>query len=272
MLQTTTKKKAATRSTKTSKKAAKKAAKKVAKRYKKASKKANKAVKQLRSSVKPSGTRDKVIEIPALEIRALEITVEALTPLVVNRWSEKAKKWILDSHMGKAKTKLPPKVPEDDFEAAKYLNAKGQDCINTLFFKKAIVAAARFAGNDVKMTVLRGSVFTRPPKGVCTGDPRVSTGSLVPLKFSSCEMREDMVRVGGALKGKPDVRFRPQYNDWSCTFVIEYNASMLTDEQIVNLIRLAGFSEGICEWRPSCDGDFGRFAIASVREAGVRSV
>lgn len=102
------------------------------------------------------------------------------------------------------------------------------------------------------MTVIRGALFVE--------------GDLLPLKFKSCNMREDMVRVG---MGTADLRYRPEYTDWSVDLTIEYNSNVLQAEQVLNLIRLAGFSVGICEWRPEKNGDFGRFDIdmKSTKEA-----
>jgi hypothetical protein len=136
------------------------------------------------------------------------------------------------------------KDPVADFKGAKYLNAKGKDCVPAIAFKSAIVSAARYA-DDMKMTVLRGALFVE--------------GDMIPITFDDCVMREDMVRVG---MGTADMRYRPEYQGWKCQLVISYNSSMMSLAQIVNLVKLAGFSVGICEWRPEKDGQFGRFDVA----------
>ena len=71
-------------------------------------------------------------------------------------------------------------------------------------------------------------------------------------------MREDMVRVG---MGTADIRFRGEVSDWSIDFIIEYNPTVISCEQILGLLDLAGFSVGIGEWRPQRSGDYGRFKI-----------
>jgi len=193
----------------------------------------------------------KVIEIPNLTNKRVSMTVVSKTPLIVHAWSEKALRQMRDKQQGAAKLKKAPKDPKEDFEGAKYKDEKGRDCVRAAFFKNAIVSACRYA-EDLKMTVIRGALFVE--------------GDMLPIKFKKCQMREDTVRVG---MGTADLRYRPEYSDWSVDLIVEYNSTVLTPAQIVNLVRLAGFSVGICEWRPEKNGDFGRFEVDlnSVKEA-----
>ena len=71
-------------------------------------------------------------------------------------------------------------------------------------------------------------------------------------------MREDMVKVG---MGSADLRYRAEFKEWSMTFQVRYNRSMLTAEQIINLFNIAGFGNGIGEWRPQRNGAFGMFHV-----------
>lgn len=191
------------------------------------------------------------IELPTINTKRVAVRVVGKTALIVHAWSEKAKRQMRDKQQKRAKMAKEAKDPNADFEGAKYLDANGKDCVRAAFFKNAIVSACRYA-EDLKMTVIRGALFVE--------------GDLLPLKFKSCNMREDMVRVG---MGTADLRYRPEYTDWSVDLTIEYNSNVLQAEQVLNLIRLAGFSVGICEWRPEKNGDFGRFDIdmKSTREA-----
>jgi hypothetical protein len=42
---------------------------------------------------------------------------------------------------------------------------------------------------------------------------------------------------------------------------IQYNARAISQDQLLNLINLGGFSVGVGEWRPERSGDFGRFRV-----------
>ena len=72
------------------------------------------------------------------------------------------------------------------------------------------------------------------------------------------EMREDMVRVG---MGVADIRYRGEFKEWSATFQVKYNASVISLEQLVNLFNLGGFACGLGEWRPEKGGAFGMYHI-----------
>jgi hypothetical protein len=190
----------------------------------------------------------KTIELPDIEIEELPLRLVGLSPLIVHAWSKKAITQMRDKQQKLATGPKAAKDPEADFEGAKYLDPKTKkDSIRAHFIKNAIVSACRFA-DDMKMTVLRGAMFVE--------------GDYLPLKFSECRMREDTVRVG---QGTADLRYRPEYLDWSCDIVVSYNANVLSAEQVANLVRLAGFSVGLCEWRPERNGIFGRFGVEALK-------
>lgn len=197
-----------------------------------------------------------------MEIRRVKLPIIGISPLITHAWSEKAKKQMRDKQQRGAKSGKEAKDPNADFKAAKYTDAKGNDCVPVLAFKNAIVSAARFAGKDLPMTVLRGAFFIH-------GDAKGADGSdLVKLTYGECRMREDMVRVG---MGTADMRYRPEYTDWSVVLTLEYNEGVISVDQIVGLVKLAGFSVGICEWRPERDGQHGRFDVdmAKLTEAAA---
>jgi hypothetical protein len=79
--------------------------------------------------------------------------------------------------------------------------------------------------------------------------------------------REDVVRVGN---GGTDLRYRPQFTEWSTTLEVTYVKSMLTRESVLSLIEAGGLGVGVGEWRPEKRGDMGTFIIDQTREVEVR--
>ena len=51
------------------------------------------------------------------------------------------------------------------------------------------------------------------------------------------------------------IRTRPRFPEWSVLFEAEYVPTALSREEIIELFQLAGFREGLGDWRPK----FGRF-------------
>lgn len=78
-------------------------------------------------------------------------------------------------------------------------------------------------------------------------------------------MREDMVQIGGMSK-VADIRYRGEFPTWRAKLNIRYNASAISPEQILTMLNLGGFANGVGEWRPSRDGSFGTFHVASADE------
>lgn len=192
------------------------------------------------------------VELPALKIKRATLSIVGISPLLTHAWDEKSKEQMRAKQQKQAKMAKAAKDPVACFNGAKYLDLEGRDCVPVLAFKNAIVSASRFIGKELPMTVLRGALFVR-------GQTRNAKGEdLIVLEFERCEMREDMVRVG---MGTADMRYRPEYHGWKVKLPIEYNENVVSLAQIVNLVRLAGFSVGICEWRPEKDGQHGRFDV-----------
>lgn len=188
--------------------------------------------------------QQRTIYIPARQIAHLEITLVGDSPLICHRWSEKAKKEMLDKQMKRAKTAKEAKDPQADYEASLYPYPGGGYGFPAVAFKAAAVGACRFA-DGIKMTEARGAFHI--------------VGELVRIEGTP-QPREDMVRVG---MGTADIRYRGEFPEWRATVSVDFNPAALSAEQIINLFDLAGFGVGVGEWRPERDGSYGRFHVLS---------
>ena len=81
-------------------------------------------------------------------------------------------------------------------------------------------------------------------------------------------MREDVTRVG---MGGTDLRYRPEFTEWSTEVELTFVKSMLTRESVLSLIEAGGMGVGVGEWRPEKKGDFGTYAIDETRDVEVLS-
>lgn len=201
------------------------------------------------------------IEITAPDIRQFEVAVIGDSRLVIHRWSEKAKKIILDKQMGKARGKKDRKIPEEDFKDAQYVSTKGWQGIPSASFKKSMVGACRYV-EGLPMTQARGVL-----RVLSEGTDKRDGTDLVRLYGDGPHMREDMVRIDN---GKTtDIRHRPEFRTWHCWVTITYNNNIISEEQLMNLLSLAGLHVGIMEGRPGAPKntmDWGTFHIAGPKE------
>ena len=209
-----------------------------------------------------------IIEIKPINIVTTTVRIAGDTPLIMHRWSEKAKRMILEKQMKKTKSSAKEaKNPIEDFiESIYWMEGKPSEyteeafeeaCKNGARFgfpvtaiKQATISSAYRNGITKDMASLRGAFFI------------AGEGSELLAEVNGCTptMREDMVRVG---MGVADIRFRGEFASWYMDLQVSYNANgayML--DQIINLINVGGFSCGIGEWRPEKDGNYGMYHVA----------
>jgi hypothetical protein len=199
------------------------------------------------SAAKKKTAAPQTIELPALDIQQMKITLIGDSPLICHAWSEKAKRAMLEKQMKKATPRKEAKDPKADYQESLYKMPGGKYGFPAAAFKSALVSACRFV-EGIPMTVLRGAVHV--------------IGEMVQVDGAPA-MREDMVRVG---MGTADIRFRGEFKKWKAVLNVQFNARVLSPEQIANLFNTAGFGVGVGEWRPERNGSYGRFHVASSKE------
>lgn len=184
------------------------------------------------------------IVLPKLDTPVIEITVQGTSPLITHAWSEKAKKMMRDKQQGKASAGKENKDPQKEMEGALYRTRDGKPGIPAISFKNAAVTACTSLGKSTISKVMARQAFH-------------VLGDILPIE-GDFHCREDMVRVG---MGTADIRYRPCWNEWKVTLRVQYNARVISAEQLVNLFNIAGFAVGVCEWRPECNGQNGCFRV-----------
>lgn len=204
------------------------------------------------------------IEIDRIAAETLSVPIIGTSPLIVHNFSEKSKRQMLDAQQGKKKVKVV-RDPQEEYEAAFY-RIHDEDGIKrygfpVTAFKAATTGAARFYGKDVSMTSLRQFMFMR---GILTkADPQ----QLVEI-HGDPQMREDVVRLGGPSRSA-DLRYRPEFPEWSATLTVTYVTSSLSRQSVLSLIDAGGMGIGVGEWRPEKRGEFGTYMVDPNREVEI---
>jgi hypothetical protein len=197
------------------------------------------------------------VSIDKLAEETIRVPIIGTSPLIIHRFSEKAKRQMLDAMQGR-KTPKTVKDPQAEYEAAAYKFEDGGYGFPVIGFKAATISAARFYGKDVTMAALRQFVFFR-------GEVGKDGQQLARIKGEPV-LREDVVRVG---RGGADLRYRPEFREWSTTLEITYIKSVITQSSVLSLVDAGGLGVGIGEWRPEKSGDFGTYRIDTDKKVEV---
>ncbi len=202
------------------------------------------------ATAKASANKLTSLEIKRPKIDTMEVPIRGTSPLIVHNWSEKSKKEMRDKQQKKATKAREARDPDAEYKATLYYHPDspimepGKDAIyafKSIAFKLSMVRAAKILGIPMTETRL---LFMIPGEFVkIDGEPR---------------KREDMVRLNGKTA---DLRYRAEFPEWKTVLPFSYERDLISAEQIINLVIRAGFSVGVGEWRPECDGDFGCFEI-----------
>ncbi len=188
------------------------------------------------------------VNLKPINLKTIVVTIVGTTILVHHKWDEKAKKMMRDKHAGKKTKEREKRNPEAECDAALHRTKNGKYGVPAVAIKKCLINTAH---NDFGLakTLLRKSLFIE-----CEDE-----SGIIPMRCKEPVMREDVVRVGN---GSTDLRYRPEFpSGWEADVRITFNTDSLQDDDVVNLLNLAGFGTGLLENRPEKDGDWGRFKV-----------
>lgn len=206
----------------------------------------------------PPADTGAAVAISKIGTETLRVPIVGTAPLIVHKFSQKAKQQMLDAMQGR-KSPKQPKNPEQDYLDSLYKLDDGTPGFPVIAFKAATVGGARFFGKAVTMTGLRQTLFF-------DAEFSKEDGQKLARITGDHHMREDVVRVG---QGGTDLRYRAEFSEWSTTLDVTFVASMLTRDSVLSLIEAGGMGCGVGEWRPEKRGDFGTFIIDPTREVEV---
>jgi len=98
------------------------------------------------------------VVIDQIASETLTVPIVGTAPLLVNKFSEKAKRQMLDNMQGR-KSPKQAKDPKAEYEAAFYMIKDGTYGFPAIAFKAATVSASRFYGKSVTQVGLRQCIF-----------------------------------------------------------------------------------------------------------------
>ena len=194
------------------------------------------------------------VGLHGLELVNATVTLKSKTPLLMNRFTEKAKNQILGKQIGKANLGRTKRDPDKEWVDALYHIDKEKKIYGfpAIAFKQCMVTAC----SQIKDRAM-SKVLTRGAVHINASDLDES-GELVEIKGTP-KKHEANVKLA---TGVADLRYRPIFSTWEAVLNLEWNNKAISFEQILHLLKLGGYSYGIGEHRPERNGIFGRFEVA----------
>jgi hypothetical protein len=191
--------------------------------------------------------KKQMVVIEPLNVEYINIKLEGISPLVLNCFSDEAKKKVDDTAQGKRAGRQIDDH-ETEYHRAFYRDPS-RPGINVLpgFIFKACLESCADKSKGFTKVLIRQAVFVEDNYVEIIGKP---------------EMFEYPVRVPAG--GAAVIRHRPRFQKWSVVFTVSYNADQITPQLLVNLFNQAGYGIGVCEGRPGKTAlNWGRFKVVS---------
>ena len=193
------------------------------------------------------------------------------TPLIAHAWSEKAKREMLGKQVKAVGDKKQARDPDQEFTDSLYripsIDGKDVYGFTAMAFKRAIVESAH-KDKGIARTAVQEALWVEAPfVRVKTAHPSaICDLPLVRLYGGEPEMREDMVRIGSGQQKTSSLAYRAQFTHWAVLLSGRVNTTIVPLEALSVLIRDAGLSRGVGDWRNEKNGVFGSFHLASADE------
>ena len=206
--------------------------------------------------------KDHFIELHQLEPRIMTVTIAGDGDLVLNKMNDVVSKQLINARKDKAKSLEKTNEWEEVITSMHWRDGKPTDmseeglkkalqdnapCITAFGLKKSLGEAVVRNEIDKYRTKFDANVNI------------VAKGGLIPITFAEHHIDEKLM---SPKKGAPVLVRLNRFCGWQAEFTISFMENCFSDEQILNIINLAGFGLGIGSGRSS---GFGRYHIVSIK-------
>jgi len=187
--------------------------------------------------------KEKDVTIKAPNFKVGVFKIRGIVPLVMNKFGQKEREKMRATQEAGSQAKKGKRREPKDFDAcyegAFHRSQEGWIGMPASAFRAAMISACRLV--DFQMTRAKLAIFIEhdgidadegTPLVKIIGEPRVL---------------EAHVRIA---MGKPDIRVRPIFEEWSAEIRVRFDNDLFSDEDVANLLMRAGLQVGIGEGRP----------------------
>lgn len=191
------------------------------------------------------------VTITAPNIDTATFTIEGTAPLVIHRFSTKAKNMMADKMKAGSTANKKKNREAKDFDEAynesRYVSPEGWDGFNVAAIRAGLISACRLVG--FKMTLAKLSVFVMADGR----DEKEPEFGLIRI-YGKPRKLESIARVE---TGQAYVTIRACYDEWKAKIRIRFDRDQFTTQDVANLLSRLGEQVGIGEGRPDSKNSAG---------------
>jgi len=170
-------------------------------------------------------------------IQRIRLTVKGITPLLMHRFP-------LEEIEA-----LEKKSIEEQAEIAAYRDPDtGELYVPGIAFQRALISGATYSKGKGRSSLQKSAAAC-----LIVYPERISLGT----KKYAIDIRPVVVP---ATKGRIN-RVRPRLDNWELSLVLEYDDTLLTEQQLRKIVDDTGQRVGLLDFRPEKKGYFGRFVV-----------
>lgn len=183
-------------------------------------------------------------------MKTIEVTIEGVTPLLCNRFTDAA---AAKASGGTSGAVVGDKgSPLEQAEPRLYTDDDGMAGIPQPNLFRCILDAGKFfkAGKS-KVTTQKTSLI---PACLAIEEMFIPVRHKEPWTVDTRPVR--IPSTGGRI-----LCHRPCFNDWSLSFTAELDTEILSPKLLREIVDAAGKRIGLGDFRPDCKGPFGKFVV-----------
>jgi len=147
------------------------------------------------------------------------------------------------------------RMAEIEFKAGLYMDEDSGPVIPGENIEATLYSAAKITKEG---KIAKSACFVPKHAVLLYEGPRDADGLWQEEEFRNC--------VGVKVGMSRIMRTRPIFKDWSAVIEVEYEDSVVNEEQVDRWVNSAGTQVGLCDWRPRC----GRFTAEKVENVTVK--
>lgn len=185
-------------------------------------------------------------------MKTFEVTIEGVSPLLINRFKEQDE---VPQKMKKS-GKKDYGTPREQAESAAYQDPDGKIWIPSTWPKGCLSTVA----SDYKLPSSRKSVKSVIGGAVIPVDEKVYFDEKYKIKNIEVDSRPCVVQRARIM------RHRARLEKWSLTFALQIEETILEPGNVHEMMNDAGRRAGIGDFRPARGGPFGRFSVTSWKQ------